>query len=114
MRTKLRFVSSGTLNFDERFGHVNEISGNGHWNFRRNRRSSRHNIAEMFIERLNVISLTDGAQVHRNTAIVHRKFFSCVHELSAKAFALLNWIQAEQTQIHSVLAFLQIDAADQI
>jgi hypothetical protein len=66
----------------------------------------------MFVERLYVAARTDCTQIHRHAPGAHGKFFRRVHEFSAKAFALLRRIYAEQPQIHPVLAFFKVDAAD--
>jgi hypothetical protein len=66
----------------------------------------------MFVEREYVAARTDRAQIHGETSCARGKFFGCVHEFPAKAFALLGRIDAEQPQIHPVLALFKVDATD--
>ena len=91
---------------------MDKISGNSHMNFYRKWRSSRHDIPKMFVERPYVAARTDCTQIHRHAAGAHGKFFRSFHKFSAKAFALLRRINAEQTQIHTVFALFNVDAAD--
>jgi hypothetical protein len=89
------------------------MRGNGHGNFRGDGRSSRDQITEMRVERLDVGSRADGSQVHRNAACIRRKFLGGSHELATGAFSLLLWIDAQQAEIHSVGSLFKVDAADE-
>jgi len=91
---------------------MNEVRRNGHGNVGRHGRSSGDSVAEMRVERLNVRARTDRAQIHRDAAFLHCKFFGSSHEFAAEAFSLVRGIDAEKTEIHAVGFFLEIDATD--
>ena len=64
----------------------------------------------MCVERLNIGAWTNGAQIDRDAACVHRKFLRGSHELSAESFALAMRIDAEEAKIHAVRSLLEINA----
>jgi len=86
---------------------------NRHHNVGRHRRSSRNPIAEVHVKRLNIGARTDGAQIHRRTAGVYAEFFGNRHEFAPEPFSLLRRIDAQQTEVHAVRLFLEIDATDE-
>ena len=64
----------------------------------------------MRVERLDIFSLADRAQVHGNTPGFDGEFLGGVHQFSSEAVSLLPGFNAEEAKVHAVAPFFEINA----